>query len=175
MDLFDILCSSDVKGNIEDNLDYVLNLIPEIKPCIGFEHKHPHHHLDVWEHTLLALSLSPNDYIIRLALLLHDIGKPFSYQEGAVRHFYGHNIKSMEIAKTVLKRLGISCEDSKLICYLIKYHDTKIDVDKINKDNYKFYKMLFIIQKCDALSHNPLKLQKRKEYILKMDSYFKQK
>ena len=53
---------------------------------IGFEHKHPHHHLDVWNHTLLALSYSPKDFDIRLVLLLHDIGKPHSYQDEEIRH-----------------------------------------------------------------------------------------
>ena len=73
------MLSDNVVECINNNLDYLLVLVPEIQYMIGFEHKHPHHHLDVWNHTLLALSLSQNDFDIRLCLLLHDIGKPFSY------------------------------------------------------------------------------------------------
>ena len=79
MNLEEILLSEDIVSSINNNLDYLLNVIPEIKYMIGFEHKHPHHHLDVWNHTLLALSLSERDIDIRLTLLLHDIGNPFSY------------------------------------------------------------------------------------------------
>ena len=81
MYLYGILMSDNIVESIKSNIDYILDLIPEIKYSIGFDQKHPHHHLDVWEHTLYALSLSEKDFEIRLALLLHDIGKPFYYQE----------------------------------------------------------------------------------------------
>ena len=58
MDLQSILLSENIVESINKNIDYLLQIIPEIKSIIGFEHKHPHHHLDVWNHTLLALSLS---------------------------------------------------------------------------------------------------------------------
>ena len=85
---------------------YILDLIPELKNTIGFEKKNPHHHLDVWNHTLLALSLSEKDFDIRLCLLLHDIGKPFSYQDEEVRHFHGHPEVSNKMSLEILNRLG---------------------------------------------------------------------
>ena len=57
-------------NNIKENESILVGYIPEIQSMIGFDHKHPHHHLDVWEHTKLALSLSNNDIDVRLALLL---------------------------------------------------------------------------------------------------------
>ncbi len=90
MILHEILLSNDIVESINRNMDSLLQIIPEIENMIGFEHKHPHHHLDVWNHTLLALSLSEKDFDIRLCLLLHDIGKPFSYQDEEVRHFRNH-------------------------------------------------------------------------------------
>lgn len=49
---------------------------------IGFEHRHPHHHLDVRQHTLEAIrNLNSSDIELIMAGLLHDIGKPFSYQD----------------------------------------------------------------------------------------------
>ena len=74
-----LLTSDNVVDNIKSNLDELLEIIPELQDTIGFDHKHPHHHLDVWNHTLLALSKSENDFEIRLALLLHDIGTYISY------------------------------------------------------------------------------------------------
>ena len=36
-------------------IPFNIQVIPELKNTIGFEHKHPHHHLDVWQHTLEVL------------------------------------------------------------------------------------------------------------------------
>lgn len=169
MKLYEILTSEDVVSSIKQNLDYILELIPEIKYMIGFEHKHPHHHLDVWEHTLYALSLSENNFEIRLCLLLHDIGKPFSYKEGedGVRHFNGHPKVSAQMSKEILTRLNL---DEKLIeemCYLIEFHDMPIS-EKAIKTDYKLSIKRYKIQECDVLAHNPDKLEKRKEYLVKI-------
>lgn len=72
----------------------------------GFNHQNKHHFLDVWDHTLYALSISSNNYDVRLALLLHDIGKPFSYiKKDNIRYFFGHQLISANIAKNILIRL----------------------------------------------------------------------
>ena len=43
-----------------------------------------------------------------MAALLHDIGKPFSYQDEEVRHFHGHPEVSADMTEEILKRLGYS-------------------------------------------------------------------
>ena len=164
MDLKEILTSDNILESIDANLDTILDYIPEVRFMIGFDQKHPDHHLDVWHHTLLALSLSECDFDIRLVLLLHDIGKPFSYQEGSIRHYKGHAIKSSEIARIILKRLEFDLEFIKHICYLIKMHDNQIKLDLIN-DNIDLARTLYKIQYCDALAHHPDKLKKRIEYL----------
>ena len=164
MTLEEILLSKDIVTSITDNLDYLLSIIPEIKYMIGFDHKHPHHHLDVWNHTLLALSLSKCDIDERLTLLLHDIGKPFSYQDGEVRHFKNHPIVSSNMSKEILKRLNYKDDYIDYICYLILNHDTPIS-DKQIEENYDLCLKLYEIQKCDALAHHPDKLEKRKDYL----------
>ena len=78
--LQNILTSNNVIESTNNNIYILLGIIPELKDMMGFQHNHPHHHLDVWNHTLLALSLSEPIFDIRLCLLLHDIGKPHSYQ-----------------------------------------------------------------------------------------------
>ena len=162
--LYEILTSNNILESINNNLDYLISIIPEIKNMIGFKHNHPHHHLDVFNHTLLALFLSENDFDIRLALLLHDIGKPFSYQDEEVRHFHNHANVSSNISRIILKRLGFKEEYIEEICYLIKYHDTPITIKQI-ENNYDLSYKLYKIQTCDALAHNPTKLKKRKEYL----------
>ena len=69
MKLQEILLSDDVVTSINENKDYLEEIIPEIKYMYGFEQHHPHHHLDVWNHTLLALSLSKKDFDIMARIL----------------------------------------------------------------------------------------------------------
>ena len=163
--IYNILMTDNINNSIEENLGELLFLIPELKQMMGFEHKHPHHHLDVWDHTVYALTLSMLDFDVRLALLLHDIGKPHSYQDdGEIRHFKGHPKESKKMSKKILKRLGFNDLYSKKICYLILKHDEPITNRDINRYPELTEKRLEI-QRCDALAHHPDKLEKRVEYI----------
>lgn len=165
MNLESILTSDDVILSIQNNLEYLLTVIPEIKDMIGFDHKHPHHHLDVWQHTLYAMSISDNNFEIRLVLLLHDIGKPHSYiEQNSIRHFPNHGEVSSNMAKSILKRFNYPDTFIKEVCYLIKEHDIPITKEEIKNDYELAYKK-YQIQKCDALAHNPDKLEKRIKYL----------
>ena len=172
--LYDILMCDDVVISIKNNLDIILNEIPELKSLIGFQHKHPHHHLDVWEHTLLAICICPKDFDIRLVLLLHDIGNPYSYQDKEVRHFYGHAKVSADISFNIFQRLKISNEKISKLCYLIEEHDTPITNYDIDIDK-ELTILKFKIQCCDALAHNPLKLEKRISYLLNINEIINDK
>lgn len=167
-----ILNKENIIRSIKNNIKSLLNIIPEIKDMIGFEHKHPHHHLDVWEHTLYALSLAPNNFDIKLALLLHDIGKPHSFQiDGEVRHYKGHAEKSAQLTNLILKRLNYNKDYVAYICKMVELHDTPLEQDFILK-NTKLAKTIFKVQKCDALAHNPEKNKKRLEYIEQITKLF---
>lgn len=169
-----ILTNENVVNSINENLDKIIKLIPEIKNMFGFEHNHPHHHLNVWEHTLLALSLSEQNFDIRLILLLHDIGKPFCFttDENGIRHFKGHGKMSSEISKKILKKLGFNDEYIKTICKIIEEHDEQITIEEIQND-LNLAKLKFKVQICDALAHNPEKNKYRYAYIEKIEKLIK--
>ena len=162
-----------LEGNLLDNIELlhketIFEIIPELKLADGFEHKHPHHCYDVWEHTKVALEKSKPDLQVRLALLLHDIGKPHSYWEGEdwVRNFPGHPEKSAQMAKEILTRLGYVEDEIQAICYLVEYHDTIIDVDNLQTNNIELIKKQLHMQYCDAYAHDPKHIAKR---IKKLD------
>ena len=115
-----ILTSENIEEEIRSNEEYIFSLIPELRSEVGFDQKHPHHSFDVWNHTIEALKHIEPDFELRLIVLLHDIGKPFSYQDGSdgVRHFKGHPSKSKEISNSILKRLNIEPKDE--ILYIIE-------------------------------------------------------
>jgi tRNA nucleotidyltransferase (CCA-adding enzyme) len=80
---------------------------------------------NVGEHTLHALVACRADKILRLTMLLHDLGKPAAKvtDDRGYDHFPGHANISAEIAKDILKRLKFDNETSAIVTKLVKYHD----------------------------------------------------
>lgn len=178
-ELYNILMCDDVCDSIRNNIDFLTTIIPQIKMMIGFNQSHPHHNLDVWEHTLFALNLSEKDITIRLSLLLHDISKPVCFQvDGDVKHYHGHAEQSSKMAKKILKSLNYAPKMINDICYIIKYHDTPITMKEIEK-NCTLQQKRLNVQYCDARAHNPLYVPRKLEYVnftkKMIESYLKSK
>ncbi len=162
-----MLDCEDDSGKFEKDKEIIFQIIPELKKTDGFEQKNPHHIYDVWKHTIKALQKSNLDLEVRIALLLHDIGKPYCYQEeNGIRHFKGHAQKSAQMAQEILERLGYNAKELKEICYLIEHHDELIDVSKVDQNNKKIMQKLLHMQYCDAYAYAPEHAEKR---IQKLD------
>lgn len=145
---------------LEENKNEIFSIIPELKDEEGFDQKSAWHIYDVWTHTEVALTNSNQDFEERLALLLHDIGKPHCYQDdGDIRHFKGHAQKSAEISRGILKRLLNDAEQINRIIYLIENHSSIIDINKVNQNNIELIKKLLDIQYCDTRAYNPEKIE----------------
>lgn len=109
--------------------EVITRIIPELIPCIGFEQHSIWHCFDVYDHTMHAVaSYEGEDDAIKMALLLHDIGKPscFSTDDEGNGHFYGHAKESVKIAEKVVDRLRFSNADKDQILPLIRYHDLQM-------------------------------------------------
>ena len=100
-------------------------IIPSLTNTIDFEQKNKYHFHDVYTHSAYVVSYCKNDYITRLAALLHDVGKPncFTIDESGYGHFYGHPLESYHLAKDVLKDLKFSNKEMEEILFLVRYHD----------------------------------------------------
>lgn len=146
----------------EEEEKIILDIIPELKDEKNFPQNNSWHIYDVWNHTKKVLENSKPDKEIRLVLLLHDIGKPHSYQddENGIRHFRRHSQKSAEISEQILKRLGYTEKQINEICFLIANHDKTIQTEVINTSNLGMYKKLLYIQYCDASGYNPEYIQR---------------
>lgn len=105
-------------------------IIPGIEKTYDFDQQSQFHDLDVFEHLLCVVKNSKKDLIVRLSALLHDIGKPDTFQMiDGDGHFYKHHQMSEDIAKFVLKRLKYSNLIIKHVSNLIHYHMTLIDTE----------------------------------------------
>ena len=159
--LYEILMSENKLSTeyLDSKKEEIFEIIPELKHEDGFDQKSSWHIYDVWKHTEVVLSNSNHDFEERLALLLHDIGKPFSYQDdGEIRHFKGHAQKSAEIAEPILQRLGYDKKSIERIVFLIKNHATKINIENVNEENIELIKKLLNVQFCDTKGYNPEKI-----------------
>jgi len=83
-----------------------------------------HQEGDVWTHALRALdSLAPEaNLVVRWATLLHDVGKPETYQMKERIRFDSHAEKSKEIANKILKRLRFPNQLRLNILWCIEHH-----------------------------------------------------
>ncbi|OLC57612.1 MAG: hypothetical protein AUH85_02780 [Chloroflexi bacterium 13_1_40CM_4_68_4] len=75
---------------------------------------------DVFGHLLATLDATPqDDVVLRLAGLLHDIGKPDTYQDG---HFYQHEYVGEAKAKRILRRWKFPKDEIEHVCHLVRNH-----------------------------------------------------
>ncbi len=95
-------------------------IIPELEDCYGVKQPPKFHKYDVYWHSLYSCDASPQgNTILRLAALLHDIGKP-SCKVGYT--FYNHDKVGVKMTEHILKRLKFSNDDIKKITSLISHH-----------------------------------------------------
>lgn len=143
--------------------DVIAVFIPEILPMIDFEQNTKYHYLDVYSHTLDALKNSQNSEIIRLAIFLHDIGKPnaFFADEDGTAHFKGHAKIGAEIARKILLRLKVDRFTTDTVTDLIEFHSEKITPDRvklkriISQKGFEFIRLLITLKRADASAKAP--------------------
>lgn len=99
-------------------------ILPEINNMVGFDQHNPYHNRNLYEHTLLVVDNVSNDLTVRLAALLHDVGKPgtFSLDEDEVGHFYKHHMVGANMAKDILRRFRFDTKTIDTVCLLVKEH-----------------------------------------------------
>ncbi len=106
---------------------HILDIIlPEIVETYDYDQNSKYHENNLYDHIVNVVGYSPEVLEIRLAALLHDLGKPstFSMGEDGVAHYYGHEEESSEIARNVLRRFKFSNEIIKNVRILIENHMT---------------------------------------------------
>jgi tRNA nucleotidyltransferase/poly(A) polymerase len=79
--------------------------------------------MDLWAHCLATLDaaarLDPGNPRLRLAALVHDIGKPGTLADG---HFIGHDSEGAQLAENMLGRLAFPRRDVEAVADLVRYH-----------------------------------------------------
>ena len=157
-----------------DNCGLLSHVLPEVAKLKGVEQPPEYHpEGDVWVHTLMLLDRLPPHPSCELAwgFLLHDIGKPATFQPPDSRkpgdriRFNGHVDVGVRIAQVMLNRLRFSSESQDRIVALIKHHMQFGDVKAMKQSTLKrFIRMPhfeehLLLHRADCLSsHGDLRL-----------------
>ena len=104
--------------------------LPEFDLAMETTQETVHHMYTVGEHILHTLLEVRPDRILRLTMLLHDIGKPYrkTMDADGVAHFKGHPEKSSELANEILHRLKFDNDTIRKVTKLVRYHDHRMPV-----------------------------------------------
>lgn len=140
-ELFKILLSDQVEKGFE--LIRTTGLINDILPELakGYQLKQKGHHLwEVWKHSLLSAQYCPTlDPIVKLAALIHDIGKPVVVKEiNGERTFYNHDVVGAAIAYQIGQRLRLSKKDLDRLVTLVRYHQFSVSEKQTDKAIKRF-------------------------------------
>ncbi|MDY4005537.1 MAG: CCA tRNA nucleotidyltransferase [Fusobacterium varium] len=138
-------------------------LIPEWTKTKKFNQRNPHHNLTLDEHIKKVAASIEGDIELRLAALLHDIGKPQTYTlKNGIGHFYGHEQESAVLAEKILLRMKYANKIVKNVTLLIANHlnnsknsNKKYCKKLIEKIGYENMPKLFKLMEADRIAHKP--------------------
>ena len=166
-ELLKLLCGKAAGRILREYPDVLAEIIPEIRPMIGYDQQNHHHSYDLWEHTVRGVEGVPTDPVLRLTMLLHDTGKPVvrTTDEKGEGHYKGHPKVSEEIARRTAEFLHLDNAFRDRLCTLVLHHDTplrtqdgQINTDRsfllrrLNRYGEEDLRALFIIHCSDRIA-----------------------
>ena len=137
-ELLKLLCGKAAGRILREYPEVLAEIIPEIRPMIGYDQQNHHHSYDLWEHTVRGVEGVPPDPVLRLTMLLHDTGKPAARttDEKGEGHYFGHPKISEQIARKAADTLRLDNAFRDRLCNLVLHHDIPLRTQsgEINTD-----------------------------------------
>lgn len=113
-----------------DELGLLEKILPEITAGKGIAQRADYHRYDVFGHTMETFRLSPPE--VRIAALLHDVGKPICYRETG--RFYGHEeVGAIPAYRIAMRAFGCSKREASEISALVRLH--MYDLAGVTREN----------------------------------------
>lgn len=146
-ELFKILASDNPYSGINKLREAgILQIIlPELERCFGLSQEGPKHDrvYDIGEHSLLALKTCPSKGpLVKLAALLHDIGKPDTVciQKDKNVTFYNHDFVGGKIILNIARRFNLSNKQTDKLFKLVRWHMFTLDENQTDSAIRRFIK-----------------------------------
>lgn len=142
---------------ILDQIGVLAYIFPELSQGKNLAQRADFHKYDVLEHSLRACAYAPcegENYLLRLAALLHDVGKPYCMRKDGNAH--AHPEQGELIAEEVLARLKAPKKITQTVKWLTRWHmydfDCKTGENKLRRffvSNYALLKELLALKQAD--------------------------
>lgn len=165
-ELLKLICAPDCLRILLQYSEVICRVLPELAPAVGMHQRQDYHCYDVYGHIMHSVAAAPADGTLRLAMLLHDIGKP-SCADGE-GHFHRHEQAGVDMAKDILKRLNCGKARRERVLFLIERHSLPLypaDRLRIRKLMAKYGEQavddLFEVQLADVKAQRPEIAQSR--------------
>lgn len=148
-------------------------VLPELDAAFATAQQNPHHQYSVGEHLMQSLLHIQADKSLRLAALLHDIGKPkvrTTDGEG-IDHFHGHVEVSEQMAAGILRRLKFDNDTITKVQKYIRYHDYKPEPNAravrraVNKIGAEYFEQVMALWRADTLAQSSYERQRKLAHI----------
>ena len=141
--------------------------LPEL-PALALEQDPIHRHKDVLAHTIAVVEKTSPDRLLRLAALLHDIGKPKTRSFGPHRtvSFHHHEVVGARMTRDRMRALRYPGEDVEVVSRLVELHLrfhtyqmgwTDSAVRRYVRDAGPLLDRLNELTRCDCTTRNPAK------------------
>lgn len=139
-------------------------ILPEVDRCFSVAQHSKYHIYDVGHHILEVVRNVENKQVLRLAALLHDIGKPDmkTTDEAGFDHFKHHDEKSVALSDNILTRLRLDNHTKETVLRLIRHHDrrmaaTKVSVRRaVSRVGADLFPDLLSLMRADAKGQEPV-------------------
>lgn len=125
VELTKLVCGKNAFNILMEYPDVLSVFIPEIAPAVNFKQYGKKHAYDVWEHICHTVDTIPPDRLLRLTMLLHDLGKvpTHSLNDKGDSTFKNHAPVGGEMARDILTRLKFDKKTVNRVSFLVSYHD----------------------------------------------------
>jgi len=156
------------------------HFLPEFDQMMETEQENLHHKWNVGEHSLHAMENIRSEKVLRLTMLLHDIGKPLvkTIDKNGVAHFLQHSLESEKLTKNILKRLKFDNDTLNKVAKLVLYHDYRMPateknvrraVNKIGEDLFPYFLEVY---RADILAQSEFEKEEKIQQLSEIEKIY---
>ena len=151
--------------------------LPEFDTMMATPQNTEHHMYDVGEHTIHVMENVPEDKVLRLAALFHDVGKPACRKTDAegTDHFLGHPALGVDMTADIMRRLKFDNATIESVTRLVRFHDERFPVTARNVRRFisrlgsEYFDDMLVLKRADVLGQSMYQRKEKLDRIDEMD------